>query len=375
MDWSEQAESMMKSWTEAQKALWESWANMVWGSPAAMPSPGDLVEGWQMAAERSLETWKDITDPIARSTAEQFLASQGVVLRFMEFAAHAWQNAMPRIESGEDWSSALSESMDRLRESWLQLPANLAAISQDVNELWKLYMAQWGSFGTPWEMVFSSAPGYLGKAATGDRQAFFELSDMYRDAYQGTFGRIASSPNLGMTRELNRKLAEGFDAFVAWNLANLEYQTAVGEIWDQAFKGFSQDIATLAEKGEIIESLRDLILLWTRGAERIFTEAFRTERYTLAQGKLLNASMNYRIHQRTILEEFLKLYDLPTRTELDEAHRRIYELRKEVKALKKALAGPSADKPARARPQPTRKKSQPTRKIAQKAAGLGEKGG
>ncbi len=34
----------------------------------------------------------------------------------------------------------------------------------------------------------------------------------------------------------------------------------------------------------------------------------------------------------------LKMYDLPTRSEVDEIHRSIYELRKEVKSLKKSLS-------------------------------------
>ena len=100
---------------------------------------------------------------------------------------------------------------------------------------------------------------------------------------------------------------------------------------------FQEDIVSLAEKGQKIESLRDFVLLWTRGAEEIFTQAFRTEEYVLAQGQMLNAAMAYRIREREIIEIFLKLYDLPTRSELDETHRRIYELRKENKALRKEV--------------------------------------
>ena len=57
--------------------------------------------------------------------------------------------------------------------------------------------------------------------------------------------------------------------------------------------------------------------------------------------------MTYRIQQREIAEASLSLYDLPTRSEVDEAHRNIYELRKEVKALKKALADLQKPKPRR----------------------------
>jgi polyhydroxyalkanoate synthesis regulator phasin len=37
------------------------------------------------------------------------------------------------------------------------------------------------------------------------------------------------------------------------------------------------------------------------------------------------------------MEIYLRSMNLPTRSEVDEIHRTIYELRKEVKSLKKAL--------------------------------------
>jgi polyhydroxyalkanoate synthesis regulator phasin len=69
----------------------------------------------------------------------------------------------------------------------------------------------------------------------------------------------------------------------------------------------------------------------------VFIEVFRSEKYIRIQGRLLNTAMAYRIHQREIVELFLKIGDMPTRSEVDEAHRNIYEQRKEMKALKKAL--------------------------------------
>jgi len=48
--------------------------------------------------------------------------------------------------------------------------------------------------------------------------------------------------------------------------------------------------------------------------------------------------MTYRLQQQQLVEVFLKMNDLPVRSEVDEVHRSIYELRKEIKSLKKALA-------------------------------------
>jgi class III poly(R)-hydroxyalkanoic acid synthase PhaE subunit len=166
-----------------------------------------------------------------------------------------------------------------------------------------------------------------------------------------------------MTREFNARLLEGFDAFTALNVAGAEYQAVVAETWDAAFKQFTEDLAGLAERGEQIDNVRDLVTMWTRGAENIFLDAFRTERYTLAQGKFLNANMEYRISQRRIMEKYLEAFDIPTRSEVDEAHRRIYELRKEVKALKKQIKGMQAPAESEAKAKPaSRKRSSTPRK-------------
>lgn len=49
--------------------------------------------------------------------------------------------------------------------------------------------------------------------------------------------------------------------------------------------------------------------------------------------------MAYRICERDLVEAFLKTSHVPTRTELDEAYRRIYELRNETKELRIGLKG------------------------------------
>ena len=343
-DWSEQAAEMMQSWMEAQRSMWQAWMDTASSHAKESPSFADIADEWQKLTMQSIQAWGAASDPIARSTAEQFIAAQGVALRFLNFSARAWETAAPKIKSGEDFQKAMEDVMAEFRQRWVNLPSDAAAMSQDVEAMWKLYMDQWRAFGQPWERVWTRGPGLWGGAVTGDSAALFELADVYQTAYKQTLGRLATSPNLGLTREFNAHLMEGFDAFTALSVAGAEYQAVVAETWEAAFKQFTEDLAELAEKGEKIENVRDLVTLWTRGAENIFLEAFRTERYTLAQGKFLNANMEYRISQRRIMEEYLEAFDMPTRSEVDEAHRRIYELRKEVKALKKQINGMQASR-------------------------------
>jgi class III poly(R)-hydroxyalkanoic acid synthase PhaE subunit len=346
MDWTAYAESLSESWIEAQTNLWESWAKMMGSVPAGGKSTAsaDLLEPWKKPSQQSMEAWIASAAPISKSVAEQFFAVQETALRFLEFSARTWEAVGPKIETGEDWQAAFQESLEQFRKNWVQFPTIAADTTQDLNAQWEIYLKQWQQFGQPWEAVLQQAPEYFGRMIAGDSSALTGLSNLYRDAYQQSLARLVGSPNLGISREFNEKLQLGFDAWVSWQLATMEYQGVLSDIWDQAFDGFKETLLSMAEKGEKVETLRDFVLLWTRGAEKVFTEAFRTETYVLAQGKMLNAGMAYRIRERKIIEEYLKLYDLPTRSELDETHRRIYELRKEVKALKKQLAEVSGSK-------------------------------
>jgi class III poly(R)-hydroxyalkanoic acid synthase PhaE subunit len=92
-----------------------------------------------------------------------------------------------------------------------------------------------------------------------------------------------------------------------------------------------------AEQGKPIESLRELMRLWLSAADQSFDRMFRTESYADVQGRFVTKTMQYRIEEQKVVEELLKATYVPTRSEMDEAHRNVYELRKEVKALKKAL--------------------------------------
>jgi hypothetical protein len=57
--------------------------------------------------------------------------------------------------------------------------------------------------------------------------------------------------------------------------------------------------------------------------------------------------MTYRIHERQIVEALLKISHVPYRSEMDETHRRIYELRKEVRELKRAFLETRAERSGR----------------------------
>jgi len=142
-------------------------------------------------------------------------------------------------------------------------------------------------------------------------------------------------PHLGYAREFNHKLFQSIDAWLNLQQANLEYQLVLLEVWLKAVEEFLRSLNS--GDRETVRHWQEFLPIWSQIFDRIFAQTFESANALRVRGKFLNALMTHRQQQQQLLEIFLKLNDLPTRSEVDELHRSLYELRKEMKTLKRGL--------------------------------------
>ncbi|WP_017314607.1 poly(R)-hydroxyalkanoic acid synthase subunit PhaE [Mastigocladopsis repens] len=139
------------------------------------------------------------------------------------------------------------------------------------------------------------------------------------------------------TSEFN-KLLETFNAWINFTQASFEYLLLLLDVWLKAFEELMGELISSQQKGETVENVRQFLQVWSSIFDRVFAQRFHSEDALEIHGKFMNAAMAWRLHQQQLMQVFLKMNDLPTRSELDEIYRSLYELRKEVKNLKKTLA-------------------------------------
>ena len=176
------------------------------------------------------------------------------------------------------------------------------------------------------------------RVGLGYVSALSELTNLYWDIYEKSFGTVLQSPSLGYTREFNNKLLKSFDAGINFSKASFDYQIVLLDVCLKALEELTRELASSEAKGERVQNWQQFLQVWSSVFDRVFAQTFRSEDALAVQGNFLNSAMTYRLYQQQLMEVFLKMYDLPTRSEVDEIHHSIYELRKEVKSLKKALA-------------------------------------
>lgn len=234
----------------------------------------------------------------------------------------------------------------KMWESWFDFIKSVttsetsAAVKATQNqiELWQIYVNGLQKLAQLWAESLQQSRESGSGVVSGYVGTLIELSNLYWTIYEKTFGSVLQSPSLGYTREFNNKLLKSFDAGINFSKASFDYQIVLLNVWVKASEELMRELASSDEKGETIQNWQQFLQVWSSVFDQVFAQTFRSEDALEVQGNFLNSAMTYRLYQQQLMEVFLKMYDLPTRSEVDEIHRSIYELRKEVKSIKKALA-------------------------------------
>jgi class III poly(R)-hydroxyalkanoic acid synthase PhaE subunit len=367
-NWTAQTESMMKMWNEAQRSMMQSWSELagLGGNRAAMAP--NMLDQWRWMAEQGTQAWTSGSGPMIRGVVDQMMSANDMLMRFMKLTTDAWQAVAPKIESGEDWQTAYRDYITKSYQQMLQSPANMMSMGKDMDEMWRFYIDEMQKISRPWVESFTETPWHLGQVmmggAMGGGAELGEVNKMFWDAYERTLGRMTQLPGIGYTRELNAKLTRGFDAWVDFRRMSVEYHVSLSKIQMQAQERLLERLVEMSQKGQKVENVRDLINLWIEVTDRTFVETYRTEAYLEMQKKMAQAAMRYRMREQEVIEVMLKMYNLPTRSELDDAYRTLHDLRKEVRALKKELKAQSGGAAKPAAP-PKKPASKPAAKAAE----------
>ncbi len=160
------------------------------------------------------------------------------------------------------------------------------------------------------------------------------------DAFASLTG-LLFSPGFGLTRGFQEKWARVVQAWLEYQGFEDRYVRLVGTAW---FESLDALVAQLTDEGDHAESSEDpfersrqTVQKWVECADQIFGTLFRTEAYCESQAQLINSMMRFKIARREAMEDVLVAFDIPTRSEIDDANRMLYSMRKELKELRREL--------------------------------------
>ena len=316
--WNNMTNNFLQSWTETGTKVWQNWFDLIGLVPNNLP---------------------DNAKPELQYFTQQFKENQELFGRLLKLSFNAWTEIFPKVQSGEDWQEVVKNYTEQMRQQFDQFSTGTLKVNQDTSQLWQIYVTQMQKFNQLWLNTLTQSISPLSQTLSGNSEPWIELNNLYWNLlYEENFGSLVQSPLLGPTRELNSKILRGFDAWVHLYRATIDYQIVLSNVQVRSFEALMQELVSMAEKGKKIENWQQLQMLWSTVADDVFAKEFCDEKNLKIRGKFLNALNTYRVHQQELMELGMKMMNIPSRQEVDEMHKIIYELRKEVKSLKKSLA-------------------------------------
>lgn len=288
-----------------------------------------------------------------------FWAAQGqALMKVQEQAAKVLTDGMQAMASGAP-------------STMLATPTDLSAGAADLIRASRSIMDLWSAASA----LASTLATRLPAATGGDATVAATLNKMLdpRSWMAGTgemndvLGRMAEAPRLADLWEVERHYARVLQAWMNVRRRGFEHNAVVLEAWVHAGRRFTEELAGRTSAAAQAPDAKASLALWTETANQQLLETQRSEPFLRTQTAMIRASTELRMAQQELVEHFGKQYGFPTRTELDDVHRTVTELRREMRAMRReqrmAAQAPPPFAPAEARPSARRAitKQRPTR--------------
>jgi class III poly(R)-hydroxyalkanoic acid synthase PhaE subunit len=302
------------------------------------------------------------------SVAQQYWSLWGDALRQAGGApTMSMPGAVPGWQQTVDWWSKLvpggqpqvDEAVGRFQRQasqWFGQMQQVAAQftgrdhdATDIGRAWReaLGMATPTPAGNPFADIFRSMQG----GAHG-MDGWMQQMQPWLEGLQRDGDRWLHLPTFGLAREHQERWQHLAQAQKDYQQQLRDYDQLMLKVAQDAFVRFERKLEQHAEPGRQLQNARALFDLWIDAAEEAYAQVAMSDDFRHVYGGLANAQARLRLGVQREVEQVCTLFGMPTRTEVDSAHRKIVELERALRKLTRAQVSPVRRAEARHVPAP-----------------------
>ena len=264
-------------------------------------------------------------------------------------AVPGWQDAIDwwsRLARGGDVGTGTDATVERFNAQarhWYgqmqQLAARFSAqpaSAADIAGEWQRMLQASG--GNPFQDLFRA----MGGAGMQGWEQWRESAAPYLDAWRRESKTMLGMPTFGSSREQQERWQKLAQAQLDCQQAEATYNALLLQALQRAVVAFQSKLGEREALGRQLGSARALFDLWIDAAEQAYAEVALSEEFGKAYGAMANAQMRLRAGVQREVEQASALFGIPTRSEVDAAHRKIVELERALRRVRDGQAGHDA---------------------------------
>jgi class III poly(R)-hydroxyalkanoic acid synthase PhaE subunit len=193
------------------------------------------------------------------------------------------------------------------------------------------------SFIEPSFKNMAQLPGVLEKMAKGDRGAVADIGGIFVKNYEETIGKALLAPSLGYFKEFNERLNNMVYAYIQFNTSKVAFYSLFYATGMKAAERVYDKLTEFVGKEATPETFREFYRIWWTINEEVYQELFRSEEFSKLTLDVNRRGLQFRKWIDDVFEQILKFTSLPSKKDMDEIYRSLYDLKKEVRAQKRTI--------------------------------------
>lgn len=363
MDYQQQ---MFKIWQDnMEKAMdneqFKKMMDMMPGADYYQKTMGSMMPNMQ-------QFWNNMTNNFP--TMDSYWNNMAAMMPGMQSMNNNWQNywnqftgMMPTPEAFANMFPYKIPGMDtfsKLFDMWKDF-GNPATFAQDfqekymdlMNDVLKGFLPEGvqQSFAKPMEFMNTIVDYYqkslapwmqideaiMERIAAGDLTAYYDFFQDFEKKYEETFEKYFNMMGLGLNRETNEDYMHAMNAYYKAMIATGELMAVIVNTSAQTLTQISDRLTADLAEGKAPTTFRDFYNVWYSVTEGAFEELLATDQFSKAFGDYSEKYSQYMSAMNKVYERMLSSLPIPTNTDMKSLYKSVYDLRKDVRNLKKEL--------------------------------------
>lgn len=279
---------------------------------------------------------------------QKLFASQSVYQDLFSF----WKELAEKAPY--DSPEKVKEFVDQWQEKYVDitknifipmLPENLKAVANHSTDLAQEYANFSNGLLQPWIDNAEELKDIMARAMKGDKNAISEFFKSINNSYDQSFGKIFNISGLGLNRESFEQQMQSYDSYVKYMISFNELYSLIYKVSVEAMEKIVKQYENMYNEGKVPTTFKEFYEIWWKTNENAFTSLFSTAEFSKLFGAFSEKFCDFKIKSDRLIEMQLKALPIPSKTDMDGLYKTVYEQKKEIRALKKAVTDLKAQMP------------------------------
>lgn len=341
-------EDFFNAFTKSQEAMWDAWKDMYKNfSPLKQEDEEkktntfmDMMMGPMKGFYGSyrgnpMEVWQRMSQ-----SSDMYYKLYEVYRDMVE------KNVKPM---GDEVKKAIDQWMEKsgqaLTDLYLPLlPPDLAQVVEQGMDLGKTYQSTMNYFLGPWMDNMLPLQDAIAKGLFKDPQGYMDFFKEWEKDYKDTISKVLDMPMMGINRAAQEDVLQTANRYI--QMVSYQFQV-VGRILQLAYtntiEAFEKQVAAY-EEGQEIKSFEDFYEEWRESLGHSFDDLFYSDEFSKLLAMSMESFMDFKMAMDKVLEKQLAGLPLVLKSDINSLYKTVYDLKKEVRSLKKQLEEKEAPK-------------------------------